>query len=105
MQLLQKELLHAGNLSPHVVSKNTLINTIPINAGLQKPPLQLNPINHTAVPKPMMPNKSPLSSLNFAEKANRPTLDPINLNTGKKMGRGISSTSRSGFTSHDPAAE
>ena len=38
----------------------------------------------------------PLSSVNFAEKANRPTLDPIQY-SNKKQIRGISSTSQSGF--------
>ena len=64
--------------------------------------MQLNPINHASKPpQPNLNNMSaasgPLSSLNFAEKANRPTLDPIT-HSSKKMGRGISSTSRSGFT-------
>ena len=41
MNMLQKELLNASNLSPHVVSKGALINQIPVTAGLQKPPLSL----------------------------------------------------------------
>ena len=77
MALLQKEMLNAGNISPHVTSKNTLITQIPINAGLQKPPLQLDPLNHIAKPTNKLHTGGPLSSLNFAEKANRPTLDPI----------------------------
>ena len=99
MAILQKELLAAqGNISPAVTSKHTL----PINAGLQKPPLQLDPISHSAKPIKMQNLGGPLSSLNFAEKANRPTLDPINLKSAKKSTpRGISSTSRSGFN-NDP---
>ena len=34
MSLLQKELLNASNLSPHVVSKGALVTQIPVNAGL-----------------------------------------------------------------------
>jgi len=93
----------AANLSPHVPKGNLApLNQIPLNAGLSKPPLQLDPIMHKAQPSPMM-NNGPLSSLNFAEKANRPTLDPINYSATakKKVVRGISSTSRSGFTSED----
>ena len=76
--------------------------------SLSKPPMQLNPIIGQ---KPFPPSMSqtpnaggPLSSLNFAEKANRPTLDPINL-SAKRQPRGISSTSRSGFKSEAIGAE
>ena len=41
MSMLQKELLSASNLSPHVASKGALLTQIPLNAGLQKPPLSL----------------------------------------------------------------
>lgn len=78
-------------------SKNSLIQQLPLTAGLSKPPLQLNPIMHSSKAIKMEPvSGGPLSSLNFAEKANRPQLDPINLQM-KKAGRGISSTSRSGY--------
>lgn len=70
---------------------------IPIQAGLQKPPLQLDPLVHANKPVPMVNSGGPLSSLNFAEKANKPLLDPINLSSKKHSNRGISSTSRSGF--------
>lgn len=96
MALLQKELLSAGggSISPHMHAKVALLS--PINGS--KPPMLLNPINHKP-PVPMAP-EGPLSSLNYAEKANRPQLDPINLSQ-KRAGRGISSTSRSGFTSQE----
>lgn len=85
---------------------STLITQIPMNAGLSKPPLQLDPIHHSAKPMKldamkMVDNTGPLSSLNFAERANRPHLDPINLSSKKMSGRGISSTSRSGFKDDD----
>ena len=72
-----------------------------MNAGLSKPPLQLDPINHSAKPVKMMDSSGPLSSLNFAERANRPHLDPINLSSKKMSGRNISSTSRSGYNDED----
>lgn len=98
MSLLQKEMLTAvGSISPHISSKNSMIS--PISSNVTKPPMQLNPINHSSKPVPMATG-GPLSSLNYAEKANRPQLDPINL-SAKRTNRGISSTSRSGFTSQD----
>jgi len=96
MALLHKEMLNAGQISPCIVAKSA----IPSNAGLQKPPLQLDPIAHSAKPHIRLQENSghaPLSSLNFAEKANRPTLDPIMLSDKKR--RGISSNFRSGYNS------
>lgn len=46
MALLHKEMLNAGQISPCIVAKSA----IPSNAGLQKPPLQLDPIAHSAKP-------------------------------------------------------
>ena len=97
MALLHKEMLNAGQISPHITTKSA----IPVNAGLQKPPLQLDPIAHSVKPHIRLQENTgtaPLSSLNFAEKANRPTLDPIQL-SDKKKARGISSTFRSGYNS------
>ena len=42
MALLHKELLNAGQISPHISAKSAL----PVNTGMSKPPLQLDPINH-----------------------------------------------------------
>lgn len=89
MALLQKEFINAGQISPHINSKNTLLNQLPVSCGLQKPHNALQPLQ---ISKPSL---MPLSSLNFTEKANRPPLDPIS--TAKKP-KGISSTSRSGYT-------
>lgn len=46
MALLHKEMLNAGQISPCIAAKSA----IPSNAGLQKPPLQLDPIAHSAKP-------------------------------------------------------
>ena len=42
MASLHKEMLNAGQISPHIATKSAL----PGNAGLQKPPLQLDPLQH-----------------------------------------------------------
>ena len=103
MALLHKEMMNAGQISPNIATKST----IPITAGLQKPPLQLDPIHHSARPSlRKLENTGPLSSVNFAERANRPMLDPIcvsNSNAKSSLrNASISSTSRSGFTSAEP---